>query len=389
MAHPERALGEQSSTLETVVMFSDTYSGKVVLVTGHTGFKGAWLSLWLQRIDANVVGYALQPPTVPSLFVASGLARSIEHLEGDVRDTKRLSDVIRRRQPEIIFHLAAAPLVRESYVNPAETFDVNVMGTVSLLDAVRKNRHACSLVIVSTDKCYKNQGWEYGYRESDPLGGHDPYSASKAAMEMAVASYRQSFFPPARVTTHGVRLASARAGNVIGGGDWSKDRIVPDAVRALSQGEPLEVRNPASVRPWQHVLEPLSGYLWLGAKLSAKGGEKFASSWNFGPLPTVTHTVGELAEALINSWNEGSWHAAHEENAPHEAELLKLSIDKANLHLKWEPVWDFATTVSRTMAWYQKFLAHPNCEQDIHCTCLDDIESYEDAAKHKELAWTR
>jgi CDP-glucose 4,6-dehydratase len=278
--------------------------------------------------------------------------------------------------------------VRESYANPAETFEVNVMGTISVLDALRGGCHPCSVVIVSTDKCYENREWEYGYREVDRLGGHDPYSASKAAMEVALASYRLSFFPPERVDEHGVRLASARAGNVIGGGDWSKDRIVPDAIRALSAGEPLKVRKPDSVRPWQHVLEPLSGYLWLAVRMSAEGGKRYATSWNFGPLPGDAHTVGKLADSIVETWGTGSWYADDEAGSPHEASLLMLSIDRARVQLGWEPVWDFDTAVGRTVAWYKSFYTNQSSQKQVYGACLDDIEAYERAAKEKNLAWT-
>jgi CDP-glucose 4,6-dehydratase len=378
---------DRSGTVGPLTMFCDIYSGKTVLVTGHTGFKGSWLTTWLLKLGANVVGYSLPPPTVPSLFESCRLAERITHIEGDVRDTPSIHAVLQKYRPDFVFHLAAQSLVRESYIAPRVTFDTNVMGTISVLEALRLEPFPCSFVVVSSDKCYQNNDWEFTYRETDPLGGHDPYSASKAATEIAVASYRSSFFPPGTVTQHGITLASARAGNVIGGGDWSKDRIVPDAIRALSEGRVLRVRNPASVRPWQHVLEPLSGYLWLAAVMSGPGGEQFASSWNFGPLNDEIHTVAELSSSIVAAWGQGAWHAEDEVSAVHETRTLRLAIDKAQLRLSWRPVWDFATAVRRTVAWYRGNLARPAPEK-AYGACLEDIALYEVAATEKDLAWT-
>lgn len=367
-------------------MFLDAFERKVVLVTGHTGFKGAWLTVWLRRLGAQVVGYSLAPPTSPNLFDACNLANSIDHTIGDIRNADTLKDLFQRYKPDFVFHLAAQPLVRESYRSPHETFDVNVMGTVALLDAVRALQRPCIVVAVTTDKCYENREWVYGYRETDPLGGHDPYSASKAAMEIAVASYRRSFFPPDEIARHGVRLASARAGNVIGGGDWSQDRIVPDAIRALQQGRVLEVRHPTSIRPWQHVLEPLSGYLWLAAKMSTAGGEHLATGWNFGPSPTENYTVGELADAIVKTWGSGGWLSPEKADISHEAGQLRLCIDKARTELGWLPVWDFMTTVGRTVRWYYRLLDTPTMTHTYEA-CLDDLSAYEDVARRKGLAW--
>lgn len=368
-------------------MFAGAFAGKTAFITGHTGFKGAWLALWLERLGARVVGYSLPPPTTPSLFQACGLAGRLEHIEADVRDRERLRQAITRSRPDFIFHLAAHTLVRESYANPLATYEVNLMGTLSLLEAVRGLSHPCAVVIISTDKCYENREWPYGYRETDALGGHDPYSASKAAMEIAVASYRRAYFPPSPSDAHGVGLATARAGNVIGGGDWAKDRLVPDAMRALSQGEPLILRNPAAVRPWQHVLEPLSGYLWLAARLAAAGAA-FASGWNFGPPVTDTYTVAELADALVKAWGAGDWQASEIANAPHEAGRLLLAIDKARSQLGWQPVWDFHSAVERAVAWYRAFYAEPADDRMACDLCLADLDNYERAAAAKGLRWT-
>ena len=333
-------------------MFGNAYAGKRVFVTGHTGFKGSWLCLWLERLGAEVTGYALPPTTEPSLFDSAGIAQGMRHIEGDVRDAAALEKALVEASPHFIFHLAAQPLVLESYAAPAETFAINVTGSINLMEAIRRTGTRAAVVMVTTDKVYLNREWEHGYREDDPLGGHDPYSASKAAMEIAVSSWRNSFFQPDRASEHGVRLASARAGNVIGGGDWSENRLVPDLVRALPGNAQAELRNPSSLRPWQHALEPLGGYLLLGSRLAAPGGEAFAQAWNFGPLPTDVRNVGELAGALLARWGREGWKDVSDPAAPHEAGLLRLSIDKAVSRLGWRPVWDFAQTVARTADWY-------------------------------------
>lgn len=369
-------------------MFEDIYRDKVVLVTGHTGFKGAWLSIWLHSLGSRVVGYSLQPPTSPSLFEASGLTSLLRDIRGDIRDTEKLTGVICETRPDFVFHLAAAPLLLESYENPVETFDVNVMGTLSLLEAVRRSGWTCSIVAVSTDKCYLNREWEYGYREDDPLGGHDPYSASKAAMEIALESFRESFFSSANANNGQVRLASARAGNVIGGGDWAANRIVPDTVRALDTKKALILRSPKAIRPWQHVLEPLSGYLALGSALSREG-EVFATAWNFGPDTTRMFTVAELVETMIQNWGSGSWIANSAANGRHEAMMLRLSVDKASLRLGWRPVWDFQETVKRTVGWYSSYLAAPEDRTGTYNLCMADISAYQSTASKKGVAWAR
>ena len=370
-------------------MFQSTYSGKAVLVTGHTGFKGGWLSIWLLRLGARVVGYSLEPPTTPCLFESSGLAAFLQDVRGDIRDTEKLARVIGETRPDFIFHLAAAPLVLDSYTNPFETFDVNVMGTLSVLEAVRRSGSMCSMIAVSTDKCYANREWEYGYREHDPLGGRDPYSASKAAMEIAVASFRASFFSPNSSANAGVRVASARAGNVLGGGDWASNRIVPDIVRAFHAHEVLSVRSPRAIRPWQHVLEPLSGYMALGAALASSEGEKFASAWNFGPNPTDVFTVKDLVETIVRVWGSGTWRANTDLDAPHEAGLLRLSIDKATSRLGWRPVWSFEETITRTIRWYSRYLASPEDCSATYASCVADIAAYESAACEKGVAWAQ
>lgn len=328
---------------------AEAYRGKRVFLTGHTGFKGSWLCEWLLSLGADVTGYSLPPPTDPALFVQLGLAPRLEHIEGDVRDGKKLSRAVAEAAPDFVFHLAAQPLVRFSYQEPRETYEVNVMGTVNLLEALRSLGKPCAAVMITTDKVYENREWLYGYREEDPLGGHDPYSSSKAAAEIAIASYRQSFFKAASAP---VAVASARAGNVIGGGDWASDRIVPDCIRSLQKGESIAIRNRQSTRPWQHVLEPLSGYLSLGAFLLARRAE-LAAAFNFGPNLQSNRSVGELVEQVLKFW-PGKAHDESDANAPHEAGRLNLATDKAFHALAWTPVWNFEETIEKTVDWYRR-----------------------------------
>lgn len=332
------------------------YSGKRVLVTGHTGFKGAWLCEWLLGLGADVHGLAL-PAMKPSLFFALELERRMKHAIQDIRNAHELEHAIQVIRPDFIFHLAAQALVRLSYREPVMTFATNAIGTAHVLDAVRKTDHACTIVVITTDKCYENDGRPRNFKETDPLGGHDPYSASKAAAELVVASYRDSFF------SHGtdVALASARAGNVIGGGDWAEDRLVPDCIRALQAGKPVPVRNPAFTRPWQHVLEPLGAYLLLGARLeearrkkSAEEIARYAQAFNFGPNPDANRSVRDLVEEVLRHWS-GAWEQTHQEKHLKEAPLLSLAIDKARDVLGWQPRWDFAETVLQTVAWYREY----------------------------------
>ncbi len=308
---------------------AEAFAGRSVLVTGHTGFKGSWLALWLHRLGAKVTGYALPPPTEPSNFCASAVRDLLaKHYEAEIRDAAALHAAVAAAQPDVVFHLAAQSLVRESYQSPRATFEVNVIGTLGLLDAVRAAGKPCVVVSVASDKCYENREQVWGYREIDPLGGHDLYSASKGAAEIAVAAYRRSFFPPERLGRHGVKLATARAGNVIGGGDWAKDRILTDAVRHLESGRPVPVRNPDAVRPWQHVLEPLSGYLTLAARMLESDAPSWCDAWNFGPLPGEELPVRRLVELFLQYWGEGTWTDVSDPNQPHEAGVLRLNIDK-------------------------------------------------------------
>lgn len=350
------------------------FQGRRVLLTGHTGFKGSWLALWLHRLGASVYGYSLPPPTEPSNYACSRVRDLLSgETIGDIRDRQTMLDAVSEVRPDVVFHLAAQPLVRDSYERPFDTFDVNVMGTASVLDAVREARHACAVVCITTDKCYENREQVWGYRECDPMGGYDPYSASKGAAELLIASYRSSFFNPGRLAEHGVQLASARAGNVIGGGDWAKDRIVTDMVAALAAGRPVAVRNPHAIRPWQHVLEPLSGYLTLAAAMLERPDAKWASAWNFGPLPGTELPVGKLADAFIGAWGSGAWEDQSVPGQPHEASVLRLSIDKAGLELGWRPRWACDEMVARTARWYRRVL----CEGgDAREACLADLEAY-------------
>ncbi len=334
------------------------YSGKRVLVTGHTGFKGAWLCEWLLGLGADVHGLAL-PALEHSLFFALELERRMKHAIQDIRNAHELEHAIRDLRPDFIFHLAAQALVRVSYREPVPTFATNALGTAHLLEAVRAASLPCAVVVITTDKCYENDGSPCSFKESDPLGGHDPYSASKAAAEIVVAAYRDSFF------SHGtdVALASARAGNVVGGGDWAEDRLVPDCIRALSEGKPIPVRNPNFTRPWQHVLEPLGGYLLLGAKLeqarqtkSAEEIARYAQAFNFGPEPDANRCVRDLVNEVLHYW-PGTWQQIHQEKHLKEAPLLSLAIDKARETLGWHPRWDFAETIHQTVSWYRDYFA--------------------------------
>ena len=331
------------------------YRGKRVLVTGHTGFKGGWLTCWLLESGADVAGYALAPPTDPNFFDAIDLRDQIRHRTGDVRDADRLADILAQERPEIVFHLAAQPLVRESYRTPKETFDVNIGGTVNLLEAVRHCDSVGAVVVVTTDKCYENRDWVWGYRENDRLGGHDPYSASKAAAEIVVASYRDSFFSPSSDAARRPGVATVRAGNVVGGGDWAADRILPDCVRSLVADTPITVRRPEAVRPWQHVIEPLYGYLLLGLRL-LEAPARFAGPWNFGPSASSCRPVGEVAEMVVSAWGSGSWQAERQEDSMrfHESNLLQLCIDQAVARLGWQPRWDLRETIDRTIEWYRE-----------------------------------
>jgi CDP-glucose 4,6-dehydratase len=336
--------------MEGLVM--DFWANKRVLVTGHTGFKGSWLSLWLHHLGAKVLGLSNEPEVQPTLFSQLGLEHCVEDHLGDVRNASGLADLVNQTQPDIVFHLAAQPLVRRSYQEPLYTWETNVLGTVHLLEALRQLRKPCAAVFITTDKVYENREWNFGYRETDPLGGYDPYSSSKAAAEIAIGAWRQSFFP----LHNPVAVAVARAGNVIGGGDWSEDRVVPDAIRSLQANQPIQVRNPGSTRPWQHVLEPLSGYLQLAQKLyqaiDAGVENPYATAFNFGPALSSNQSVQRLVEQVLKCW-PGEWQDVSNPHALHEAGKLHLITDQAFHLLGWQPKWDFRQTVEQTIGWYR------------------------------------
>jgi CDP-glucose 4,6-dehydratase len=363
------------------IVFDGVFRNRTVLVTGHTGFKGSWLATWLLRLGANVIGYSL-PPGPGSLFERLDLASKMTQFTGDVRELDRLINCVATIRPDFIFHLAAQPLVRYSYAAPVETFSVNVLGTVNVLEAVRTTLRPCSVVVVTTDKCYENREWAHSYREPDPLGGYDPYSSSKAAAELVVSAYRNSYFAESSV-----RVATARAGNVIGGGDWAPDRIIPDCVRALRRNHVIAVRNRLATRPWQHVLEPLSGYLWLAALLNRSVGsdlsDKYTGAFNFGPNLEANRTVGELVCEVVKHWH-GRWEDFTDPNAVHEAGRLNLSVDKAFHLLNWRPVWTFSQAVHKTMSWYQADNSGRENMQDVTAV---QISEYEADAQASEVKW--
>ena len=360
-------------------MGESLYQGKRVFVTGHTGFKGSWLCEWLLQLGADVTGYSLSPPTRPALFDQLELGTRLQHLMGDIRDAAKLRRALNDARPDFVFHLAAQPLVTESYIRPAETFDTNVMGTLHLLEALRPISHLCSAVLITTDKCYENREWVYGYREEDPLGGCDPYSASKAAAELVIGSYRRSFFQ-----NHPVKIASARAGNVIGGGDWAPHRILPDCIRALQKGQPIAVRHPEATRPWQYVLEPLGGYLRLAARLalSPPGETDLCSAFNFGPGHEANRTVAELVQEVLKHW-PGRWEDRSDPAAAHETCRLHLSTDKARALLRWSPAWTFAEAVCQTVAWYQQAERSPGATA-VQALTRAQIARYTARAREQE-----
>lgn len=339
---------------DIVNRLGDVYRGSRVLITGHTGFKGGWLVLLLRRLGAEVIGYALEPPSSPSFFQAAGLENEITHIHGDVRDLHQIKRIIEQYHPTFVFHLAAQSLVRLSYKEPHLTYETNVMGTVNVLEAVRSAKSVQVTVIVTSDKCYANQEMVWGYRENDPLGGQDPYSSSKGCAELITYAYQRSYFPLNNYgSEHKLALASVRAGNVIGGGDWGADRLVPDCVRALSRGEAIVIRSPHSVRPWQHVLEPLVGYLLLGARLR-QDGPSLSGAWNFGPMDSELWCVEDMVKEIINLWEEGSFLVDNNTKLP-ETHFLKLDCSKASQRLGWRPKYSLRNALKKTISWYKKY----------------------------------
>jgi len=359
----------------------NAFGGKKVLITGHTGFKGAWLTTWLKLLGAHVVGIALDPPTTPSHFVAASLGEGMVDLRIDIRDRKATEDAIASAQPDFVFHLAAQALVRRSYADPVETWQANLLGTLHVLEGLRKLDKSCAAVIITSDKCYDNVEWVWGYRETDALGGPDPYSASKGAAELAIRSHIKSYFPG---LTSKVRIAAARAGNVIGGGDWAEDRIVPDCVKAWSSDNVVELRNPHSTRPWQHVLEPLSGYLSLAIALSQRP-ELHAEPFNFGPRAQQNHSVLELVRQMALHWDQVRWEdASKSAMGPYESGLLKLNCDKALHYLRWHAVMDFEETVGATARWYRAFYQQP---ETVAATTRMQIGAYTALARKQGISW--
>jgi len=354
------------------------WQGKRVLVTGHTGFKGSWLSMWLQRLGAHVCGFSLAPPTSANMFERAHVGQGLVDLRGDVRDAAAVRQALESQQPEILFHLAAQPLVRLSYSDPVSTYTTNVLGTVHMLEAARSTRSLRSIVIVTSDKCYENREWQWGYRENDLLGGHDPYSSSKACAEIVTSAYRRSFFSnPAEP----VGIATVRAGNVIGGGDWAADRIVPDILRALQKGESIMVRNPSAIRPWQHVLEPLRGYMLVAQRLH-EDPASWSEPWNFGPSEADARPVQELVELAISLWGEGSWHVPSDYRALHEARRLKLDCSQALARLGWQTQLNLEAALKLTVEWHRAEQAG----LDMHDFTWRQIDEYQaDAGRGKPL----
>jgi CDP-glucose 4,6-dehydratase len=364
------------STLEKLEMNAAFWRGKRVLLTGHTGFKGSWLSLWLQSMGAQVVGYALAPPTNPSLFEVADIAKGMTSIIGDIRDLAHLKAVFAEHQPEIVIHMAAQPLVRYSYLEAVETYSTNVMGVVNLLEAVRATKSVKAVVNVTTDKCYENREWAWGYRENEAMGGYDPYSSSKGCAELVTAAYRNSYFHPDKYQEHGVAIASARAGNVIGGGDWAEDRLIPDIMRAISAGKPVNIRNPHAIRPWQHVLEPLSGYLLLAQKLYEEGAS-YSEGWNFGPNDEDAKPVQWIVEKLTQSWGDGASWVLDGGEHPHEAHYLKLDCSKAKSKLDWHPRWHLDVALQHIVTWQK----HYQQGTDMKTETLNQIAIYLEGAR--------
>ncbi len=365
-------------------MFAGHYQGKTVLVTGHTGFKGGWLSLWLKDLGARVHGLSLPAPTNPNLHEVIKQHAFESETECDIRHLKPLAAAIKKISPDIIFHLAAQPIVRRSYAEPLETFETNATGTANLLESVRQAELPCPVIVITSDKCYENREWEFAYRENDHLGGHDVYSMSKAATELVAQSWNKSFFAPNPKLGP---VVTVRAGNVIGGGDYAADRIVPDCIRALTEKKPILVRNPKAIRPWQHVLECLSGYLWLGARVSTEGKtSKLCSPFNFGPEPSARQPVKRLVEEILRVW-PGDWTDGSDPKSVHEAMLLSLSIEKAGALLGWYPAWDFKEAIQKTVLWY--FQRHDAKNKDMLKLSREQIADYTRSAKAKGLAWTQ
>lgn len=366
-------------------LFNKIFNGRTVFVTGHTGFIGSWLTLWLKSLGANVVGFSLQPPTVPSLFEILQLEKQINHIEGDVYNITHLSESIEKFKPEIIFHLAAQSIVLQSYKNPLDTYKTNIMGTINLLDTIRNSQNVKACVMFTSDKCYDNKELiDYAYKETDPMGGFDPYSSSKGASELIISSYRNSFFNDEKNTTKQVGIASIRAGNVIGGGDWAENRIIPDCIRSIISKKKIHLRNPNAYRPWQYVLEPISGMLYLSCKM-LKNQKKFSEAWNFGPAESNT-TVKDLVSKIIEKWHDGNYDEEKQENSLYESSFLKLNCEKAHKLLNWFPTYSLEETTTETISWYKSFYDKGT---DMMKFSVKQIENYVKKATKKEIEWAK
>jgi len=347
------------------------WRGKRVLLTGHTGFKGSWLSLWLQQLGAEVIGISLDPPTEPNLYSKANVASGMQSLHEDIRNGEAVRKLFQQLKPEIVFHLAAQPLVRYSYREPVETYETNVMGTLHVLEGIRSIDTVRTAVMITTDKCYKNREWVWGYRENEPMGGHDPYSSSKGAAELLIASYRDSYYPADRYDQHKTAIASVRAGNVIGGGDWAEDRLIPDIIRAFQAGKRVKIRNPYAIRPWQHVLEPLVGYMQL-AELLTNSGTEYAEAWNFGPNEDDARPVKWIVEQLAKQWgNNANWTIDGSDH-PHEANYLKLDCTKSHTELIWKPKWNLNQALQKIVEWHKFEFDVDSCKE----ICLAQINEY-------------
>lgn len=359
-------------------MNDDFWRGKKVFLTGHTGFKGSWLSLWLHSLGAEVTGYSLEPPTQPSLFELCNIREKINSIVGDIRDLDKLERTLMKADPDIIIHMAAQPLVRESYIDPLETYSTNIMGTVNLFEAIRKCKRVRAVINVTTDKVYNNKEWVWGYRETEQLGGYDPYSNSKACSELITSAYRNSYFNPHDYCTHGIVIATARAGNVIGGGDWARDRLLPDCIGALLDKRRIVVRNPFSIRPWQHVLEPLSGYLTLAERMYSEG-PLYGDCWNFGPKNEDAKPVEWIVKQLCEKWGAKATYEVDANHHPHEAHYLKLDCSKANIEIQWFPKWDIGIALDKIIDWTREYQSN----SEMSKVCLQQIKEYENTVEQE------
>ena len=362
-------------------LYNGIYNNKTVLVTGHTGFKGSWLCLWLTNMGAKVIGYSLPPNTKPNHYEMLNL--DMISVLGDIRDKDKLNSVFEEHQPDVVFHLAAQPLVRLSYKEPVDTFEINAMGTINVYEACRNSSSVKAIINITSDKCYENKEWMWGYRENDAMGGYDPYSASKGCAELITSSYRNSFFNLKDYgISHNILLASCRAGNVTGGADWSEDRLIPDIMKAVADNKKVFIRNPNATRPWQHVLEPLNGYLHVGQKL-LEGKKSFAEGWNFGPSDDEDISVEHVVKNIKKCWNKFDYEISQDSNQPYEATLLKLDCTKARSKLKWKDLWNFDITFEKTVNWYREFYENSNVISQ------NQLENYIKEAKNKKLEWAK